>query len=80
MVTDDPVLITVVDHVDVAKVLSVLDLVLATDLNSLVDAIAGTVESSALSRVLDPEVLLVLAAIHFDERRAVATVETGMLT
>jgi len=66
MVTHDPCVITVVDHVDVTEVLSWFHLMLTTHLNRLIDTITSTIESSALRGVLYPEVLLVLATIHLD--------------
>ena len=75
MVAHDPRLIGIVDHVDVTEVLCVFNLMLTNDLDGLIDAIPGAVKRSALRRVPDPEVLLVLTAIHFDKWRAIATVE-----
>ena len=80
MVPNDLELVTIVEHVNVAVVLSVrVALVLTIDLDGLIDCITGPVHGHTLGHVSDPEVLLILAAVQFDQRRAISTIEAGML-
>ena len=80
VISDGIGLVCVVDHVQMAEVLRRVALVFAADLDHLIEAVTGAIESHALGRVFDPEVLLVLAAVHLDQRCTVTPIEAGMLS
>ena len=80
VISDGIGLICIVDHVQMAEVLGRVALVFAADLDHLIDAVTGAIESRALGRIFDPEVLLILAAVHLDQRCAVTPIKAGVLT
>ena len=81
MVPNDLKIVTIVEHVNVAVVLGVrVALVLTIDLDGLIDCITGPVHGHTLGHVSDPEVLLILAAVEFNDRGTVASIEARVLT
>lgn len=80
VVSDQVRLISVVDHVNVTEILRLVTLVLTTHLHDFINAVTGTVEGASLRWLLDSVIFLVLAAVHFDEGRSVATIEARVLS
>ena len=81
MVPDNPHIIIFIDHVDMAVIFCVTDvLVIASDLDVFADGISGSVVGDMLRWITNSEVFLILAAIKLHERHTVASIETRMFS
>jgi len=80
VVTHNLSVIIIIDHINVAKVLARVPLMLSIDLNDLIDGITGAIQVHTLAWFPDAIVLLILAAVHLDDRRSIAAIEAGVLT